>query len=56
MTKPAVTLGATYLGQGRCRFRVWSPSANKVEVHITSPEERVVSLRPTPCLKHCSLS
>ncbi|MDP2728595.1 MAG: alpha-amylase family glycosyl hydrolase, partial [Dehalococcoidia bacterium] len=45
MTKPPVTLGATYQGDGRCRFRVWSPFANKVEVHITFPQERLVSLQ-----------
>jgi len=37
-------LGATYLGEGRCRFRVWAPAAQKVEVHLVSPPERVLPL------------
>ena len=37
-------LGATYLGDDRCRFLVWAPSAQKVDVHIVSPEERIVPL------------
>ncbi len=36
--------GATYLGEGRCRFRVWAPAASKVEVHLLSPADRVVPL------------
>ncbi len=26
-------LGAIYLGNNRCQFQVWAPSAQKVEVH-----------------------
>ncbi|MFC1893046.1 malto-oligosyltrehalose trehalohydrolase [Chloroflexota bacterium] len=37
-------LGATYLGNGRCRFVVWAPFAQTMEVHILSPRERVVPL------------
>jgi len=37
-------LGATYLGNGNCQFTVWAPIIHKVEVHIISPEERVVPL------------
>ncbi len=37
-------LGATYLGEGRWRFRVWSPHAKKVEVRIVKPMERIVPL------------
>lgn len=36
--------GATYLGNGRCRFLVWAPFADKVEVHLTTPDERVLPL------------
>jgi maltooligosyltrehalose trehalohydrolase len=43
--KPEITLGAIYLGGGRCHFRVWAPSARRVEVRITFPGERVVELR-----------
>ena len=37
-------LGATYLGDGRCQFLVWAPFAQKVEVHIMTPQERVLPL------------
>ena len=34
-------LGATYLGDGRCRFLVWAPLAERVEVRLLElPEER----------------
>src|SRR2546422_3622678 len=31
------TLGATWLGEGRCRFLVWAPHAPKVEVRVVGP-------------------
>lgn len=37
-------LGATYLGDGRCRFRVWAPLADKVELRLVGPRERIVTL------------
>jgi maltooligosyltrehalose trehalohydrolase len=39
-----IGLGATYLGEGRCQFRVWAPPIQKMEVRIVSPEERIVPL------------
>jgi len=39
-----VTLGSTYLGGGRCRFRVWAPRVRKVEVRFLTPRERVADL------------
>ncbi len=36
--------GATYLGNGRCRFLVWAPFVDKVEVRLTAPDERVLPL------------
>jgi maltooligosyltrehalose trehalohydrolase len=39
---PAV--GPWYLGEGRCRFRVWAPFAQSVEVHLLAPEERLISM------------
>ena len=39
-----LTLGAIYLGDRKCRFTVWAPSAGKVEVHIVEPEEQIASL------------
>lgn len=37
-------MGATYLGEGRCRFRVWAPYAHTVALHIVAPENRIVPL------------
>ncbi len=37
-------LGAAYLGEDRCRFYVWAPLHQKVEVHLVSPPERFISL------------
>ena len=42
--KPEVTLGAAYLGGGRCRFRVWAPRVRKVEVRFLTPRERVADM------------
>jgi maltooligosyltrehalose trehalohydrolase len=44
----AVTLGGTYLGGGKCRFEVWAPAAERVEVHIIAPRDRVVPLERAP--------
>ena len=38
------SIGPWYLGQGRCRFRVWAPFAQAVEVHILTPRERFVPM------------
>ena len=37
-------LGATCLGGDLCGFLVWAPLVNRVDVHILSPEERIVPL------------
>jgi maltooligosyltrehalose trehalohydrolase len=39
-----LTLGSRYLGNGRCRFQVWAPLSQRVEVHLVSPQERLVQL------------
>lgn len=39
-----LSLGAIYLGDGRCRFCVWAPSVQKVEARIVAPPERIVPL------------
>jgi maltooligosyltrehalose trehalohydrolase len=39
-----VSLGAAYPVEGRCRFRVWAPLSQKVEVRIVSPRERSIPL------------
>ncbi len=33
-----VNIGASYLGNGRCQFRVWAPDAQQVEVHLWPAE------------------
>jgi maltooligosyltrehalose trehalohydrolase len=37
-------LGAMPLGDGRCLFRVWAPQHERVDVHITAPEDRRLPL------------
>jgi len=37
-------LGATYLGGGSCRFLVWAPLAQRMEVHIIAPQERLLPM------------
>lgn len=37
-------LGATYLGEDLSGFLVWAPLIKQVEIHILSPEERIVPL------------
>src|SRR5579885_1305239 len=39
-------LGAVYLGNNRCRFRVWASKCRQVDLHITSPADRVVPMEP----------
>ncbi|MEE8471137.1 MAG: alpha-amylase family glycosyl hydrolase [Dehalococcoidia bacterium] len=40
-----VSLGATCLGDGRCQFLVWAPLAQRVEVNIVKPQERLAALK-----------
>lgn len=37
-------IGAIYLGDGRCSFRVWSPLAEGLEVHLWTPQERFLPM------------
>jgi len=46
------SLGAVYLGDGRCRFRVWAPRIRRVEVRLLDPVARVVALEPAPTGYH----
>lgn len=39
-------LGACYLGNDRCRFRVWAPKADSVQLRIIGPNERTVDMVP----------
>lgn len=45
-------LGGVYLGDGRCRFRLWAPFARKVEVHIVGPKEQLLPLHTAPLGYH----
>ena len=45
MTFSASSLGAIWLGNGRCRFRVWAPAVRKVELCIVSAPERSAILQ-----------
>jgi maltooligosyltrehalose trehalohydrolase len=38
-------LGALYFGEGQYEFCVWAPLAEKVEVHLLAPKERLVPLK-----------
>ncbi len=48
-------LGPTLLGEGRCRFCVWAPFAESVEVHLLSPRERLGALARTRQGYHCGV-
>ena len=37
-------LGATYLGGGRCRFLVWAPKVQRVDLRIEHPDPRLLPL------------
>lgn len=43
---PGARLGSTYLDDARCQFLVWAPQASKVDLHLLSPREHVVSMTP----------
>ncbi len=40
------TLGARYLGNGRCRFLVWAPCAHSVELNLPGPPQRLLPMVP----------
>jgi len=40
-----LSLGASYLGANRYQFWVWAPFAEKVEVHMSHPQDRILALR-----------
>ena len=47
--------GAYYLGKSRCWFSVWAPTANRVDVHIISPEEQFARLQKDDLGYHCAI-
>ncbi len=38
-------LGASYLGDGRCEFRVWAPGAVRLELRLLEPRDQYLPLR-----------
>ncbi|MCA9068541.1 MAG: malto-oligosyltrehalose trehalohydrolase, partial [Planctomycetaceae bacterium] len=40
-----MTLGALPLSGGRCRFRVWAPKANNLELKLLDPQERLLPMQ-----------
>jgi maltooligosyltrehalose trehalohydrolase len=38
------SLGASYLGEGRCAFVLWAPDAERVEVRIVAPAGRIIPM------------
>jgi maltooligosyltrehalose trehalohydrolase len=40
------TLGATLFGNGRCRFLVWAPNVECLELKLLDPTERVLPMQP----------
>lgn len=36
--------GCTLLGDGRARFRVWAPNAERVDVHLVAPADRLIPM------------
>jgi maltooligosyltrehalose trehalohydrolase len=40
------SLGATYLGEGRCQFQVWAPFRKQVGIHLLAPREDRLVLDP----------
>jgi maltooligosyltrehalose trehalohydrolase len=47
--------GALFLGNNRCSFRVWAPQVAHVELHIVSPDERIIPLVPEPRGYHAAI-
>jgi maltooligosyltrehalose trehalohydrolase len=49
------SLGATYLGDNLCRFLVWAPSVQKIDVHLLAPQERLLPLEREERGYHCAI-
>ncbi len=41
-------LGAVWLDESRCRFRVWAPLSGEVQLHILSPQEYLLPMQQKP--------
>jgi maltooligosyltrehalose trehalohydrolase len=40
-----MTLGAAPLDSGKCRFLVYAPEVQRIEVHVLAPEEKILPLK-----------
>src|SRR5690242_2969431 len=40
-------LGAVWLDDHRCRFRVWAPASDRVHLHLVSPDDSLSCMQPT---------
>ncbi len=49
-----LTLGAVYCSDGRCRFRVWAPQEQTLEVHVVFPQDRLILLHRDDRGYHCA--
>ena len=49
--KPGETIGAVYLGERTCRFRVWAPEHERVGVRLLK-NDRLISMERTRCGYH----
>jgi maltooligosyltrehalose trehalohydrolase len=45
---PSANVGAVHLGGNRCRFRVWAPHHESIEVVLAGRERRVLPMAPVP--------
>ncbi|NJN67807.1 MAG: malto-oligosyltrehalose trehalohydrolase [Chloroflexaceae bacterium] len=48
-------IGAIALENHRCSFRIWAPQVARAELHLVSPDERVVPLIPEPRGYHAAI-
>jgi maltooligosyltrehalose trehalohydrolase len=55
MRRQESILGATPLGENNCRFCVWAPQAESVEVHLLAPQERMEPLERDAQGYHCGV-
>ena len=39
-------VGAHYLGNGRCSFKVWAPEKKQVSLHLVHPINKILEMQP----------
>ncbi len=44
--QPERPLGAVWSPEGACGFLLWAPKAEKVDVHLVHPADRVIAMQP----------